>query len=208
MIRVLIAAASAVVRAGLESVAASGEGIRIAGSSSLAGLAMSIDRHQPDAVLAALEGQHDEPPEELIAPAGRPGAPAIVVLAPELQPPWTADALRAGIRAVLPGDLGPREIVAALEAAAAGFVVLHPQDVPVMVFERPLPGAAGQILSPRELEVLTMLAQGLGNKNIAWKLGISEHTVKFHVASILMKLNAGTRTEAVTRGIRRGLIFI
>jgi len=63
-------------------------------------------------------------------------------------------------------------------------------------------------LTPRELEVLRMMAEGAANKNIAWKLGISEHTAKFHVASILTKLNASTRTEAVTMGIRRGLILL
>lgn len=63
-------------------------------------------------------------------------------------------------------------------------------------------------LSPREIEVLRMIADGESNKVIAWKLGISDHTVKFHVTSILNKLNAGSRTEAVTRGVRMGLIYL
>ena len=63
-------------------------------------------------------------------------------------------------------------------------------------------------LTPRELEVLRLLADGASNKMIAHKLGISEHTVKFHVTSILSKLNAGTRTEAVTLGIRQGLVYL
>ncbi len=208
MIRLLIAAPSAIVRAGLESVGAQGPGIEVVGASTLAGLSAAIDRHQPDVVLVALEAHHDEPPEDLIALAARDGAPAIVVLAPDLQSSWTGDALRAGIRAVLPGDLGPREILAAVEAVAAGLTVLHPQDIPALVTERALPAASIQTLTPREIQVLAMLAEGHGNKTIAWKLGISEHTAKFHVASILSKLNAGTRTEAVTLGIRRGLIMI
>lgn len=208
MIRLLIAAPSAIVRAGLESVGAQGRDVEVAGVSGLAGLSAAIDRHQPDVVLAAIEAHHDEPPEDLIALAGRDGAPAIVVLAPDLQSAWTGDALRSGIRAVLPGDLGVREILAAVEAAAAGLAVLHPQDIPALVAERPLPAALPQSLTPREMQVLAMLAEGHGNKTIAWKLGISEHTAKFHVASILSKLNAGTRTEAVTLGIRRGLILI
>ena len=208
MIRLVIAAGSAIVRAGLQSVGASAREIEVVGASSLAGLAAAIDQHQPDAVLAAVEQHQDEPPEELIALAAREGAPAIVVLAPDLQPAWTAEALRAGMRAVLPGDLGTREIVAAIEAAAAGLVVLHPQDLAVVAAERSAPNGVVQALSPRELQVLAMLAEGVANKTIAWKLGISEHTVKFHVASIMAKLNAGTRTEAVTQGIRRGLIFI
>jgi DNA-binding NarL/FixJ family response regulator len=209
VIRLLIAAPSAIVRAGLESVGAQGAGIQVVGASGLAGLSAAVDRYQPDVLLAAVEAHHDEPPEDLIALAARDGAPAIVVLAPDLQSTWTGDALRSGIRAVLPGDLGAREILAAVEAAAAGLVVLHPQDITALVADRPLlPAAQLQTLTPREIQVLAMLAEGHGNKTIAWKLGISEHTAKFHVASILSKLNAGTRTEAVTLGIRRGLILI
>jgi two-component system, NarL family, response regulator YdfI len=208
VIRLLIAAPSAIVRAGLESVGASGSDVEVVGAVPLAGLAAAIGRHQPDVVLAAVETHQDEPPEEVIALAARDGAPAIVILAPDLQAAWTAEALRSGIHAVLPGDLGPREILAAVEAAAAGLVVLHPQDLGALLSDRPPAPPQTQTLTPREAQVLTMLADGLGNKTIAWKLGISEHTVKFHVASILTKLGAGTRTEAVTLGIRRGLILI
>jgi DNA-binding CsgD family transcriptional regulator len=70
----------------------------------------------------------------------------------------------------------------------------------------PSPAVGGETLTPRETEVLRMLAEGAGNKQIARRLGISEHTVKFHVGSILAKLNAASRTEAVTLGVRRGLI--
>ena len=209
MIRLLIAAPSAIMRAGLESVGAQAAGIEIVGAFALADISAAIDRHQPDVVLAALEAHYDEPPEDLMAMAGREGAPAIIVLAPDLQSSWTGDALRAGIRAVLPGDLGAREILAAVEAAAAGLIVLHPQDIAALAPDRPTPPTGPtQTLTPREVQVLAMLAEGHGNKTIAWKLGISEHTAKFHVASILSKLNAGTRTEAVTLGIRRGIILI
>ena len=67
-------------------------------------------------------------------------------------------------------------------------------------------GAAA--LTPRELEVLRMMADGAANKIIAWKLGVSEHTAKFHVASILAKLGAASRTEAVTIGIRKGMVLL
>jgi NarL family two-component system response regulator YdfI len=63
-------------------------------------------------------------------------------------------------------------------------------------------------LTPREREVLDMLAEGLSNKEIAWRMKISEHTVKFHVSSIFSKLRASTRTEAVMHGIRQGLIMM
>ncbi len=208
MTRLLIAAHSAIVRAGLESVSAQSPIVEVVGAATMISLAASIERHQPDVVLAAVEAHHDAPPDDLIALAGRDGAPAFVLLAPDLQSSWTGDALRAGVRAVLPGDLGAREILAAVEAAAAGFAVLHPQDIPALVTERSLPPANVRALTAREVQVLAMLAEGHGNKTIAWKLGISEHTAKFHVASILSKLNAGTRTEAVTLGIRSGIILV
>jgi NarL family two-component system response regulator YdfI len=68
--------------------------------------------------------------------------------------------------------------------------------------------AAPEDLTPREIEVLRMLAEGFGNREMASRLGISDHTVKFHVSSILDKLGAASRTEAVTLGIRMGLILL
>ena len=72
---------------------------------------------------------------------------------------------------------------------------------------RPIQEAVEE-LTPREVEVLRMMAEGLGNKEIAARLGISDHTVKFHISSILAKIGASTRTEAVTLGIRMGLILL
>ena len=68
--------------------------------------------------------------------------------------------------------------------------------------------SSDQILTAREIEVLRMIAEGLGNKEIASKLRISDHTVKFHISSIFVKLGASSRTEAVTIGIRKGLIMV
>ena len=102
--------------------------------------------------------------------------------------------------------------VATLQAVANGLMVLHPS-----LANEALPAGSAppreldelaESLTRRELEVLQMLAAGLGNKEIAARLGISEHTVKFHVASILGKLGAGSRTEAVSLGIRRGLVLL
>jgi DNA-binding NarL/FixJ family response regulator len=90
---------------------------------------------------------------------------------------------------------------------AADSVVVEPAGGPL---GRPLPviEAAGEELTPREREVLELVAQGLPNKTIAARLGISEHTVKFHVAAILGKLGAASRAEAVRLGARRGLILL
>jgi len=76
------------------------------------------------------------------------------------------------------------------------------------IVPRSAPDVAPEALTPREIEVLVMIAEGLGNRTIAQRLGISEHTVKFHVSAIFAKLGVTSRTEAVKIGIRRGLIML
>ena len=199
MIRLLIAAPSAIVRAGLEALAASDPSIELAGS--FPDLS-SVEALRPDVVLAAL-------PLEDLAPPADGVMPAIVLLSGEAPPVWTRDALRLGVRAVLPRDASAGEVLAAVEAAASGLAVVDPHDLEALLGGALARTAAGSSsLTPRELEVLRMMAEGAANKVIAWKLGISEHTVKFHVASILNKLNAATRAEAVAIGMRKGMILI
>ena len=199
MTRVLIAAPTAVMRAGLEALVSSDPAIELAGA--FPDLS-SVETLRPDVIVAALPFEELSPPQD-----GH--APAIVLLSDEEQPSWTHEVLRAGVRAVLPRDAAPAEVLAAVEAAANGMAVVDPHDLEGLLTSNaaPISSEAG-VLTPRELEVLHMLAEGTANKNIAWKLGISEHTVKFHVASILSKLHAGTRAEAVAIGMRQGLILI
>ena len=104
-------------------------------------------------------------------------------------------------------DVTPAQLDAALRAAAAGLLVRSP-ELASPGFDALADGAPEPLLTPREIEVLRMLAEGLVNKDIASRMNISDHTVKFHISSILEKLGAATRTEAVTIGIRRGLIPI
>ena len=137
---------------------------------------------------------------------------AVAFLADGMTPAASAEALRAGIRAALPGDISPGQLVAALQAVASGLLVLHPSHAEEGLAAGSAPARAldelAESLTSRELEVLQMLAAGLSNKEIAARLNISEHTVKFHVASILGKLGAASRTEAVSLGIRRGLVLL
>jgi len=94
-------------------------------------------------------------------------------------------------------------------AAAHGLVVLDPSLVnPVLEARDPSSASLVEELTPRELEVLGLLAEGLPNKAIARRLGISDHTVKFHVNAVLGKLGAQSRTEAVVRATRLGLILL
>ena len=121
-------------------------------------------------------------------------------------------ALYRGVRAVLPRDANPGEIFAAIEAAAAGLTVLGDDELnlvlPVPSESEGAPEQTLEALTAREIEVLVLMAQGLANKSLADRLAISEHTVKFHVSSIHSKLGASSRTEAVTRGLKDGLLVI
>jgi DNA-binding NarL/FixJ family response regulator len=136
----------------------------------------------------------------------RDGPPIVLVSA---EPPRPS-AFGSSIRAWLPTDALPQEISAALVAAAQDLSVLTRSQIRHWLrrtVEDEL-APAQEALTPRELTVLRMMADGLGNKQIAAELAISDHTAKFHVAQILAKLGAGSRTEAVTIAIRRGLVPI
>ena len=217
MIRALIAAASPVMRAGLEALLARSASVAIVATTAGDALADDIETHEPQVVLLAVEPGNDASPNVASRIALSPDAvartPAFVLLADAPTATWTADALRAGARSVLPRDATPDEIIAALEAAAVGLVTLPVELAAdfVSATRGPTTRSAGpptQPLTRREVEVLGMLAEGLANKNIAARLGISEHTVKTHVASILTKLDAFSRAEAVAIGARQGLILL
>jgi DNA-binding NarL/FixJ family response regulator len=117
----------------------------------------------------------------------------------------------ASVRAQLPTDATASEVLAAVVAVGQGLVVLTQTQAERLLPARPrrqdLPRLI-EALTPREIEVLRLMGDGLVNKEIAGRLGISEHTAKFHVASILGKLQASSRTDAVAQGMRRGLIPI
>lgn len=114
-----------------------------------------------------------------------------------------------GIRNILRRDLSADMLQAGLVATEQGLVTLDPSLIPTLLPER----AADVLtpveeLTPREIETLGLLAEGLSNKAIARRLNISEHTVKFHVNAILGKLNARNRTEAVVQATRMGIILL
>lgn len=125
-----------------------------------------------------------------------------------------AEVVPVGVRAALPRSADAGAIRAALHAATQGLVVLDPALLGSLLGRPSLtPGRAdaasrAQDLTARELEVLRLLAEALPNKLIADRLGISDHTAKFHVNSVLAKLSAGSRTEAVVRAARLGLVTL
>jgi two-component system nitrate/nitrite response regulator NarL len=116
-------------------------------------------------------------------------------------------ALRAGALGVLLRSVDSERLVSALRAAAAGLGVFDPSLLRSLLGARAAP-PEGLALTPREAEVLSLMAEGLSNKLIAERLKISDHTAKFHVNAILNKLGAETRTEAVVMAARRGLLML
>jgi DNA-binding NarL/FixJ family response regulator len=214
MIRVIIAAESALARRGIEQLLR-GPGVEIVAS--MAPLSSLDEPEEPDSadlIIATAEPSHFATTLQKLADADLFRDLPVVLLAEILDPQTTAQAFGMGARAVLPAELPRAQLLAALEAVSRGFVVAMPVEAETIVAGSQIPASATngeellEPLTPREQQVLRMLALGLANKEIAARLNISEHTVKFHVAAILGKLGAASRTEAVARGIRRGLILL
>ena len=210
-IRVLVVAASTVRRAGLETLVRKSPSLQLAGSlQSTITVAQYVAQLQPDVLLLDLESD-DRTPE---SPAFERvlGNVPMVALIDQPSADWTAKALRSGVKAVLPRDSGEEELLSAIQSAQSGFVLLDAEVSKTLAARVPAATARYQQgvdeLTPREIEVLRMLAEGLSNHELASTLGVSDHTVKFHISSILDKLGASTRTEAVTMGIRMGVILL
>ena len=169
-----------------------------------------VNRDCVDVLLA------DVPTQELLAEyrAGPDPIP-LVVLLEGADSEEAVRALNAGARAVLDRSASRHEIIAAIKAVSAGLVVVAPQLLATLFNEAPFAddlfkanGAGRARLTRRELEVLAAMADGASNKAIARRLGISFHTAKFHVAAILAKLDADSRTEAVAKAAQLGLVML
>jgi DNA-binding NarL/FixJ family response regulator len=217
MTRVAVVARSPRLRAGLEAALGAEESLVVLrppddaraepDELSLHALVAPLD---PDVVLWVPEG---EPMDE----GDEPTAWALVMLVDHVDSTNAARALRAGARVVLPVDARDDEILAAVHAAAAGLVAL-PRELASSLLAASdgnddarrahAISPATAPLTPREREVLALLAEGLANKAIAPRLGITEHTVKAHVAAIYDKLHAGNRAEAVVAAARQGLLLL
>jgi DNA-binding NarL/FixJ family response regulator len=213
MIRVLIVAASSISQSGLENLLRASASVQIVRVVSDFGrLSENVEELQPDVVLAEITGPDKRLPDELLK-LSEEAPVAIVLLVDDAHTERDMDAFRGGVRAVLPRNMSPGGIIAAVEAVGAGLAVLLPEGLDTLLREstashRAVSPPLVEALTPREIEVLGMMVEGWGNREISSRLGISEHTVKFHVASIMGKLNASSRTEAVTSGIRHGLIML
>lgn len=212
-LRVLIVADDPLARAGLAALLADQSGCSIVGQAAESiDLISSLDVYRPEVVLwdlgwgATSASSSLDVTLERLAQLDETGTPIVALIPDET---YVLETRSAGARGLLPRESSAERLVAALTAVAHGLVVLDP-SLATAVLENRDPSSPSLVeeLTPRELEVLGLLAEGLPNKAIARRLGISDHTVKFHVNAVLGKLGAQSRTEAVVRATRLGLILL
>jgi two-component system, NarL family, nitrate/nitrite response regulator NarL len=196
-----VMAQSALVRSGLAAILGSTPSIRVVAEIGPDGAGV-LPSEPIDLVVCDIED--DLPPESVLehAPKGVP----VLALAGSLE--RSRELLGSGARGVLLRNASAEQLSSASLAVAAGLFALDGAVIERWIGQRPTPAEATVSLTPREHEVLTLMAEGLSNKWIASRLSISEHTVKFHVNSILEKLEADTRTDAVVRAARQGLLTL
>jgi two-component system, NarL family, response regulator YdfI len=213
MTRLIIGAASLITQAGLESLLQIVPEFEVVASlSDVTELLPLLEWQSVDVVLLEWLASDYWILQQLTEIGLDDRLPPIVVLTHLTDRRYLMQALALGVQGILPHSASGDEIVSAVKAADRGLVVLHP-DISRDWFEEYLQPIAenkeqGEPLTSRELEVLTLLSQGISNKAIAAKLMLSEHTIKFHIGTIFEKLRASSRTEAVSIGIRQGLIML
>lgn len=213
MIRVGVRAQSAITQAGLEAILEADERFEVVRRATASPRIASRSPGGIEADVVLVEGGDSAAFSSVPYREQQLPAPPVVVL---VDAPARSEVLRllqAGVRGVLLRDAPPHEIAGALQAVNDGLAVVSPE-----ILETMFPANAGPVeeeepfatepLTARESEVLALLAVGASNKEIATRLHVSEHTAKFHVSTILSKLGAATRAEAVARGYRHGLILI
>ena len=204
-LRVLVVADEPLARAGLTTLLSTHSECLVVGQISTGGdLPAEADAYRPDVILWDLGWD----PRSVINEVDYLDFPLpVVVLLPDEA--FAADVWAAGIRNLLFRDATADKLLAALQAAGHNLTTIESELVFTLHPDRPLPdGALTEELTPRELEVLQLVAEGLPNKTIALELDISEHTVKFHINAILGKFGAQSRTEAVVQAARSGLLLL
>src|SRR5215831_19407095 len=211
MVAVAIYSADPALRLRLEQLLRMELGYTVAITHDPAAVSRLIEQSRVDTVVA-----HAPPREQLSNWRDRHPATTFVVIAGENDEEETLDGLYAGASAILPRWAASTEIATAIDVARRGLALL-PRHVLERLLDASSPtseeslrhdGASRVSLTPREHEVLAAMADGASNKVIARRLGISLHTAKFHVAAILTKLDADSRTEAVARAAHLGLVML
>jgi two-component system nitrate/nitrite response regulator NarL len=182
--------------------------IAVAGRDPLArGRLASLIREFEDVLIVDCDADVALVDGDAIPSVGKCDAPSLLLVSDLSR---ASEALAAGARGVISRTSTPRQIHAALRAIAEGLRVIDGDTVlqPKAQAERVADAELVEPLTARELEVLRLLSAGMTNKEIAARLGITEHTIKFHVNAILGKLEAETRTEAVVHAARLGIVTL
>jgi DNA-binding NarL/FixJ family response regulator len=207
-VRILIVADDPLARAGVAALLSTQAGVIVAGQTGAdADLAAAVDAFAPDAVVWDLGWDSDVHVDALSRFCDEHDLPVVALLAD----PATASEVRAaGARGLLGRTAHGAQLAAAAAAGVHGLHVFGADLLPPPAHVSTSGEAAAPVepLSSRELDVLRGLAEGLSNKQLGRALGISEHTVKFHINAIMGKLGAQSRTEAVVRATRAGLILL
>lgn len=206
-VRVFIVATAPIERAGLRSMLAEveGDGVRVVGeAASLAVSGLDPAVSEADVVLLADAALLEEAAR--LAPES--GGWALMLLADDEREVSRLRSLEFGRWGVVTPDASPEEMGAAILAVSEGLITLPKSIAELMIPEETSVEDLAEPLTPREQEILTLLSQGLSNRQISGKLYISEHTVKFHISALYAKLAVSSRAEAVSRGARYGLISL
>jgi DNA-binding NarL/FixJ family response regulator len=203
-LRVVVAGDDPLGRHGLAALLAAAGELTVVEECDLDRLPAAVRAHQPDAVVWDV-GLAASDAADQARDVGAVAAPVLAVVADEAS---ALTLLAAGIRGLVLRRVEPPALVAAVQAVAADLTVLDVAARDAVVSRRAAAEPLVEPLTPREREVLALLAQGLANRAIGERLGISEHTAKFHVNAILGKLGAQTRAEAVVHAIRLGLVVL
>lgn len=210
MLRTLIISPHPALRAGLRVLLqeAAPAGLTVIGEAATVEAGLDWARSaQPRAIVYDLAVDGDDDLNGLWRLRREAPAVAVLALSETGSDARVLAALQAGARGCLPKTAAGPELIEAIFDVATGETVLPPAATEALIDQ--LRGGTSEIsLSPREAEVLRYVAAGLTNKAIALRLGISEHTVKFHLGSAMSKLGAASRAEAVASALRRGLISV
>jgi DNA-binding NarL/FixJ family response regulator len=209
-LRLLIVAPDPLARAGLATLLADQPGTLLIGQTNSSNtLPDELDTYRPDIIIWDLGW---EPEEHLGLLADVIGdedetGPAVIALLPDEE--QAGGVWSAGVKGLLLRETSAEQLLAAITAVSQGLTVITADLTPQLLSAPPTPALdSAEALTSREQEVLQLVAEGLTNKAIAQALSISEHTVKFHINTIMGKLNAPSRTAAVVRATRLGLILL
>ena len=209
MIRVLIADDQPVVRQGLRTFLELHDDIEVVGEAEDGERALEeIAALAPDVVLMDLVMPRLDGVTAIERLRERGSAPRVIVLTSFLDEDKVLPAVRAGAAGYLLKDVEPAELVRAIRTVDGGEALLHPAVAARVLRELAADGERArrhELLTPREREVLALLARGRANKAIAFELGVAEKTVKTHVGNILGKLGLSDRTQAALYAVREGI---